>query len=279
MATNSAAIARIPVAAETVRLVQLTDTHLCRQAGGTLLGMDTDRSLQAVIQRVQREQPATDLLLGTGDLSDNGAREAYERLEDYCAQIQAPCLWLPGNHDDRAQMQAAARSTLRLSGEAELGSWQLLMLDSQVPGEVGGQLGTDELARLDAALGRAAQAGLYTLICLHHQPVPVGCDWLDEQMVADAPAFWDILDQYPGVKAVLWGHVHQEIDTLRNGVRLLASPSTCVQFAPGSVDFKADDRPPGYRWLALHSDGRLDTGVSRVTDMTFHVDLDSSGYL
>lgn len=279
MVTDSAAIARIPVAADTVRLVQLTDTHLCRQAGGTLLGMDTDRSLQAVIARVQREQPAIDLLLGTGDLSDNGAREAYERLEDYCAQIQAPCVWLPGNHDDRAQMQAAARSALRLAGEAGLGGWQLLMLDSQVPGEVGGRLGTDELARLDAALGRAAQAGLYTLICLHHQPVPVGCDWLDEQMVADAPAFWEILDQYSGVKAVLWGHVHQEVDTLRNGIRLLASPSTCVQFLPGSVDFRADDRPPGYRWLALHSDGGLDTGVSRVTDMTFHVDLESSGYL
>ena len=48
---------------ETVQLVQLTDTHLCRLRGGTLLGMDTDHSLQAVINLVQKERPVIDLLL------------------------------------------------------------------------------------------------------------------------------------------------------------------------------------------------------------------------
>jgi len=62
-------------------------------------------------------------------------------------------------------------------------------------------------------------------------------------------------------------------------VRLLASPSTCVQFAPGSESFKVDDQPPGYRWLTLHTDGRIETGVSRVRETKFIVDLDSGGYL
>jgi Icc protein len=78
---------------------------------------------------------------------------------------------------------------------------------------------------------------------------------------------------------VLWGHVHQEIDWQRNGVRLLASPSTCVQFAAGSEKFRACDKPPGYRWLELHGDGRIGTGVSRVWDTHFEVELDSGGYL
>ena len=60
---------------------------------------------------------------------------------------------------------------------------------------------------------------------------------------------------------------------------LVISTSTCVQFAPGSAGFKADDKPPGYRWLALHGDGRIETGVSRVTEVAFTVDLDSGGYL
>ena len=279
MASDSTAIPRFPAAGDPVRLVQLTDTHLCQEGGGTLLGMDTDHSLQSVISQVQREQPHIDLLLGTGDLSDKGAREAYERLEDYCAQFAAPCVWLPGNHDDRQQKQAPARRDTRLSGEVRVGDWQVILLDSQVPGEVGGELGRAELARLADALERAAGEGLHTLVCLHHQPERVGCVWLDEQMVADADAFWAIIERYDGVKAVLWGHVHQEIDRLRKGVRLLASPSTCVQFAPDSINFRADDRPPGYRWLTLHADGGVDTGVSRVNDVAFHVDLNSRGYL
>ncbi|MCB1698963.1 MAG: metallophosphoesterase, partial [Halioglobus sp.] len=67
----------------TVRVVQLTDTHLCHSRGGKLLGVDTDRSLQAVIDLVKSERPAVDLLLATGDLSDQGAPDAYVRLQEY----------------------------------------------------------------------------------------------------------------------------------------------------------------------------------------------------
>jgi Icc protein len=44
-------------------------------------------------------------------------------------------------------------------------------------------------------------------------------------------------------------------------LRLLSTPSTCAQFRPGSDSFAIDERPPGYRWLDLRADGRLDTEV------------------
>ena len=262
-----------------VHVVQLTDTHLCRERGGALLGMDTDHSLQAVIDLVRRERPALDLLLGTGDLADGGARAAYDRLQVYFNQLTPANYWLPGNHDSRPEMEAAASIATRLCKEIRSGSWQILLLDSQIPGKVEGLLGEKELALLDGALLCAEEEQLHTLVCLHHQPVVVGCRWLDEQMIADADAFFAVLDAHPGVRAVLWGHVHQEVDRQRNGVRLLASPSTCVQFAAGSDAFRADDRPPGYRWLELYPDGGIETGVSRDRDTRFEVDLDSGGYL
>lgn len=262
-----------------VRVVQLTDTHLCKARGGTLLGMDTDHSLQAVIDSVQRERPGVDLLLGTGDLADGGAGTAYERLQLYFDQLTPANFWLPGNHDDRAGMEAAASSPWRLCKEIRCRGWTVLMLDSQVPGQVAGHLGAGELTLLGEILRSSQEQDLYTLVCLHHHPVAIGSQWLDEQIVSDADAFFDILDGFPRVRGVLWGHVHQEIDRQRNGVRLLASPSTCVQFAPGSETFKADNLPPGYRWLELHPDGRIETGVSRVWDTHFEVELDSGGYL
>ena len=261
-----------------VRLVQLTDTHLCKAAGGTLLGMDTDNSLLAVIDLVGAERGETDLVLATGDLSDHGFTEAYQRLLDYLDTL-GPNFWLTGNHDDRDAMQAAMGERNRLHSEILVAGWQILMLDSQVSGEVGGKLGELELAYLDEALASAQQRGLFSLVCLHHQPVAVGTPWLDEQMVADADQFFAVLDRYPGVRAVLWGHVHQQIDRRRGELQLMASPSTCVQFAPGYENFKADDQPPGYRWLELNPDGTVESGVSRVRDVEFVVDLDSGGYL
>ena len=272
-------IQRLDQPGDIVRVVQLTDTHLCRQAGGTLLGMDTDHSLQSVIDLVKRERPEISVLLATGDLSDGGAESAYERLQGYLAQFDCASFWLPGNHDDRPAMEAVTSGTASLSRELQIAGWQILMLDSQVAGEVGGRLGDDELAFLENALQRAAAEGLHSLVCLHHHPVEIGCEWLDEQIVSDSDAFFAVLERFPGARGVLWGHVHQALDRSFLGLRLMGSPSTCVQFAPGSAGFKADDLPPGYRWLDLHPDGVIDTGISRVTDVEFSVDLDSGGYL
>jgi 3',5'-cyclic-AMP phosphodiesterase len=279
MSDSLHSIQYVDTAEHIVRVVQLTDTHLCRVPGGTLLGMDTDHSLQAVIDLVKAERPDAHLLLGTGDLADGGARPAYDRLQAYFDQLTADNYWLPGNHDCRETMAAAASSPNRLCREIRISGWQVLLLNSQVPGQVGGTLGGDELAWLERALEAAQERALHTLVCLHHQPVAVGCSWLDEQKVSDADDFFAVLDRYSCVRAVLWGHVHQEIDRRRNGVRLLASPSTCVQFAPGCADFKVDDQPPGYRWLELHGDGHIETAISRVRGVHFEVELDSGGYL
>jgi Icc protein len=41
----------------------------------------------------------------------------------------------------------------------------------------------------------------------------------------------------------------------------MSSPSTCTQFRPNSDDFALDVRPPGYRWLDLTANGKIQTKV------------------
>jgi Icc protein len=59
--------------------------------------------------------------------------------------------------------------------------------------------------------------------------------------------------------------VHQSHDSLRRNahgeLRLMSTPSTCVQFLPKSDDFVLDTLPPGFRTLQLHADGRIDSQV------------------
>ena len=54
-------------------LVQLSDSHLFGEADGALLGMNTRDSLQKVIDLVLAQQPQIDLVLATGDLSQDGS--------------------------------------------------------------------------------------------------------------------------------------------------------------------------------------------------------------
>jgi len=257
-------------------VVQITDCHLGERVGARLLNLDTDRSLAAVLDLVRAQQPHIDALLATGDLSDQGSAAAYRRFLGATRDLSAHARWLPGNHDDAAMMQRALGGDVRLQRQLLLGNWQIILLNSAVPGEVGGYLDDAELIALRSCLSAAPQH--HALVCVHHHVLPVGCDWLDTQLVANAQRFWSVIDEFPQVRAVLSGHVHQRTETQRKGVAVITSPSTCVQFAPDSADFRVDDEPPGYRWFDLHDDGRFETGVERVARYDFSVDLTATGY-
>ena len=260
-----------------IKLLQITDTHLGVQAAETLLGLNTDYSLEQVVDLVRRERPHADLLLATGDLSSCGAGQSYHRYRQLTKGIADQTLWLPGNHDTVAAMREAAKEGNEMAGCATIGNWHIIMLNSKTPGKVGGSLSDNELEKLRVGLQQSREG--YALVCLHHHPVSIGCDWLDEQKVSNADTLFSVLDEFTHVRGLLWGHVHQQIDQQRNGVKLMATPSTCIQFAADSADFKLDRLSPGYRWLDLQENGDIETGVSRVSGVVFDIDYDdSSGY-
>ncbi|MEX6501471.1 3',5'-cyclic-AMP phosphodiesterase [Pseudomonas zhanjiangensis] len=266
-----------PSAADSsVLLVQLSDSHLFADADGKLLGMETQDSLQRVIERVLEEQPQIDLVLASGDLSQDGSAASYVRFRQLTAALPAPARWFPGNHDEIPAMQAACAGSDLLEPVIDLGNWRIILLDSSIPGAVPGYIADAQLELLERALGEAPER--HHLVCLHHHPVSIGCRWMEPIGVRNADALFAVLERFSQVRALLWGHVHQEFDQQRGDLRLLASPSTCVQFAPGSEEFQVDSSAPGYRWLRLHDDGRLDTGVSRVTGIDFEVDYSVKGY-
>jgi Icc protein len=274
--TVSADSVTASTADKAVLLVQLSDSHLFAQADGKLLGMNTHDSLQRVIERVLDEQPSIDLVLASGDLSQDGSPQSYQRFNQLLGQIPAPARWFPGNHDDLAVMQNVCAGSDLLQPIIDLGNWRIILLDTSIAGAVPGFLADDQLQLLSQALQSAGAR--HVLVSFHHHPVPIGCRWMEPIGLRNPAALFAVLDAYPQVRGVLWGHIHQEFDQLRNGVRLLASPSTCVQFAPGSEEFHVDQEAPGYRWLRLHADGQLDTGVSRVSGIPFEVDYSVKGY-
>ena len=242
-----------------ITLLHLTDTHLYAAPGRALRGVDTADSLAAVVAAVRRDRawpPAA--VLATGDLAEDESEAAYRRLRSLLAPLDRPVYCLPGNHDDPRAMHAVLNAApFSMQREVVIDDWRVLMLDSLIPGSAAGRLGEDELRELDALLAR--DTGRHVLVCVHHHPVPMGSLWLDRHLLADAAALFAALDTHPRVRGVVWGHVHRPWDSTRGALRLLATPSTCGQFRPGSERFATDDRPPAWRWLHLHADGSLDT--------------------
>jgi 3',5'-cyclic-AMP phosphodiesterase len=139
------------------------------------------------------------------------------------------------------------------------GELALVMLSTWDGDRGGGRLPDEELLRLADVLEHSAEP--HVLVVLHHHPVPVG-SWLDKVALDNADEFLAVTDSCARVRGILWGHVHQAHDSVRRGVRMLGTPSTCFQFVPRVPRSDVDpDAGPGWRWLELMPDGRIATRV------------------
>lgn len=245
-----------------VRLVQFTDCHLRADPNGTLRGVATLASLKACVARAREALPAWDATLLTGDLVQDEAG-GYRHLYDVFAEPSPPVYCVPGNHDEPAAMRSELRAApFSQDGHADFGPWRIVMLDTRVEGEAYGYLRDTELARLDERLGEAGVE--HALVCLHHHPVSMGSQWLDEVGLKNAAAFFEILDRHATVRGVVWGHVHQEYSGRRGQIALYGTPSTCTQFKPRVDGFATDLLPPAYRSFELASDGAVSSHLEWV---------------
>ncbi|MBI2994511.1 MAG: phosphodiesterase [Gammaproteobacteria bacterium] len=252
-----------PALQDSVYVIQLTDTHISADPATRFAGVDTDVTLAAVVKAANRHAPRPDCVLVTGDLVEAPSEAAYLRLLPHLQSISAPVYCLPGNHDEPALLRSVLnRDRGRTPKVIETAQWIIVMLDTWESGNDGGRLSKGELETLRCALEGAGDR--HALVCLHHPPVSIRSPWMDEMSLANPDEFFAVLDEFSNVRAVAWGHIHQEFESERNGVLLLGSPSTCVQFAPCANEYIVVDEPPAYREFELGSDGRLRTRVHHV---------------
>jgi len=240
-----------------LKIVQVTDCHVSADPHAEYRGFDPRASLESLVEPLRAWAP--DLVLATGDLSEDASDASYAWLAETLSGLRAPILAIPGNHDDPAVMRphfpdTAVNAPLVL----EQDGWQLVLLNSATPDAVPGRFDERQLALLDHALADSAYP---KLVALHHQPLAVGSPWIDQYPLLDPGAFWSVLDRHPAVKLVIWGHVHQAVSLKRGGIMALGSPSTVCNSLPDAEVFTPDPGGPACRWLKLMADGGVETGL------------------
>jgi Icc protein len=166
-----------------------------------------------------------------------------------------PCVWLPGNHDFQPAMYSslqdagispAKRVFRATTGRSCCSTARCLAFPH-------GELSDFQLDWLEP--NWLAEPERHTLLLLHHHPLPAGCSWLDQHSLRNSAAL-DACWRLPAGEKSAVRHIHQELDLDWNGRRMMATPSTCVQFKPHCANFTLDTIAPGWRWLELHPTGR-----------------------
>jgi Icc protein len=259
-----------------LHVIQLSDTHLFAALNRELLGVATASSLNTVLNAVRQLQPRPEVMLLTGDLSQDESLESYQHLYKFIQSLDIPAYWLPGNHDCLPLMeQLLVGSSISTAKTFQIAPWNFILLNSAQPGKVHGELSSSSLDWLEQQLQQRLDQP--TVVALHHPPCSIGSAWMDQIGLRQPEAFTRLIERYQQVKLVLFGHIHQEFATTRMGVHYLGCPSTCVQFRPQQSEFAVDEQQPGFRLLTLYPNGEFSSVVKRVNYQPAP-DLAATGY-
>lgn len=233
-----------------IEIVQISDCHI--DDIDEVLGVNSRDNLNKIIAKIS-QNPANTIII-SGDLSHNGSLKSYQILKTALKPIlkSKQLFVLSGNHDDAQNMAQEFADNLvpNLVPKVILGRWEVVFIDSTVEQKVSGYLSNKVLKKLNSSLKNTTAD--YNIVVLHHPPTSMNSTWDDNLSLENPDDFWGIIDKYPKVKAILWGHAHQAAQFYRGSIKLFACPSTARQFFD-----EVDEKRIGFNHYKLFDNGDL----------------------
>lgn len=182
-------------------IAHISDMHVGSEA------FDEEKFLQSV-DEINDLSP--DMILLTGDLTDNGYYKSFLKAKEYINLFKAPLFSIPGNHDSR---NIGHQSFEEVIGERQ---WSILTqdgiivvgLDSSSPDLDTGHIGRNYQMWMEEKLQRAKLNGHdFSILAIHHHVIPIPKTGRERNVLNDAG---DILKSIVtnDVNLVVSGHKH-----------------------------------------------------------------------
>ena len=249
-------------------IAQITDLHVDSADGFMRRFVDANKKLSAALTYLETRTVRPDVIVATGDLTNDGLPANFERLRELLEPLTIPIYLVPGNHDDREAFRDAFADSpwVPVSGPidyvVEDYPVRLIGLDTTVPGRHDGMLDTDQLAWLDAQLAAVPQQP--TLLFLHHPPFLTNLWLFDAIRLEGSEGLRAVVERHPQVTQIVAGHVHRPVSYHWGSTAITTSPSTTHQsrcdLHPDEGAGVTDDQP----MIQLH----LWTGEGFITHTT-----------
>ena len=258
-----------------MKLIHLTDIHITVE-GEKILGKDPNTHFAEAIAHINKHQADADLAIITGDLTNWGEIEAYQRLQALLETLKMPTRLLIGNHDDRNNFRDVFHTVphddngfIQYAEDTSVG--RFLYLDTNEPGTHAGHYGPERIGWLTSELDRAAGQPVY--IFMHHPPMRVHSRPLDMIGLMDEALFRGVLEgHHDHIRHIFFGHCHLPLAGSYLGIPFSSLRGTNHQ---SWVDFDepdlltSADLTPAYGVVIAHNE----SVVCHSIDFTYDGDI------
>ncbi len=238
-----------------MRILHLSDLHICSSADAIIYGVNPYNNLQRAINKIRAIEEKIDMCVITGDISNDGTEESYNLADIALSILPFPIYVTNGNHDSYHNLIGRSHKKLLFQQQVTIQGIDFLFLNSVVVDEDGsnrsrGYLSNDELKLVMRVLGQNHP----TIILMHHPVIELG-SWLDRRILENRQSFIDIVATSNKVIAVLSGHNHYFSNKAIGGCLYYTAPSISTSYDICLAPFE-EAFSPGFNILKITDENR-----------------------
>lgn len=249
---------------ETVYFVHISDSHIGPSLDYSRHGHYPYPCAKSLITHLNQLPTKPDFVIHTGDVVTDPDKKSYRLAAELFSELNYPIYFVNGNHDRARDIhrflpmgpkQILSKNLDVLSYAFDVKGFRFLVIDARGPDEIDphGML-SDEMLSI---VGNEIQVGDSPLTLFTHFPIqPMNSTWMDAYMliINGGKMHKLLVPARDRVRGVFYGHIHQNMQTMRDGILYVAVGSTFSQFSawPGATSTGFDPmHPPAYNFVHL----------------------------
>ncbi len=232
-----------------LRIAHISDTHITSESAYKSYAYDL------IVNEINRFN--FDFVIHTGDITNQGLREEYERATYELKKINKPLVVLPGNHDVRNVGYKLFEELIGpLNGVYEFKDGVVIWVDSTIPDISDGRVGGHKFRWLKKRLEEYSDRK-FKIVAAHHHLVPLPDTGRERNVLYNAGDVLGLLLLHD-VNIYVCGHKHvPNVYRVEDLVVDNAGCTSCRKTRKGDVN--------SYNIITLHDDGRIEVRIRRVT--------------
>lgn len=220
---------------------QLSDIHITSKHDELFNIVPMSNHLFECVEHINNLATKPDLVLVTGDISNNGQIKQLEIAKQCLDKLKCPYYVIPGNHDNRADLSKIFNDNCQTNEQGLIHyvinefAVTFIAIDSCKTGLSGAEFTTDSNKWLENELNTYNDKPV--VLFMHHPPVNMGIAETNIDGFKGKALLAETIEKHSNIKAILCGHIHLSAHTLWHGTLISTAPSIGMRLV---IDFSLE---------------------------------------
>jgi 3',5'-cyclic-AMP phosphodiesterase len=229
-------------------VAHISDTHIMAPKEPNERSLERINFFQRCVKDINSLRTIPDVVIHTGDLTDNGLPQEYVIAKDILKGLNVPFFLTPGNRDGSISLMDSCTEDLNISKNHNSKvyavnefSIRLISIDTSSARGPKGDLSKKKLQTLKSLLNDYRDKP--TLLFMHHPPFSISFgegSYFEYDQLNSLKEFNGLIQNYTQIIGLFCGHIHRTYNTTLGNIAASVMPSIALDLSQERISNKVD---------------------------------------